>query len=169
MGHGLDSCVTVLRRWASHSDQPLPQDWNAFKAKNIGDAARILSIDPELVSLLDGTAKGSLRADAICGKWSAVGPTAEEVAQKQKQQRIQQLHDSKPYQDGRMVNMAAALELDELAPEVGARLRKEANYMHPHEREAKAAADRQAQENWMRQQSAQAQLKRLQDHAAGRF
>ena len=68
-----------------------------------------------------------------------------------------------------MVNMAAALELDHLAPEVGARLRKEANYMHPHERDAKAAADRQAQENWIRQQSAQAQLKRLHDHAAGRF
>ena len=38
---------------------------------------------------------------------------------------------AKPYQDGQMVNMFAALELDELAPEVGARLRKEekANYI----------------------------------------
>ena len=169
MGHGLDSCVTVLRRWASHSEEPLPQDWNAFKSQNIGEAARIVSIDPELVSLLDGTAKSSLRADALTGKFSSVGPTAEEVAQKKKQQRIRELHDAKPYQNGQMVNMFAALELDELAPEVGARLRKEAGYMHPHERDAKAAAEEKAKQQWHQQMAAQAQLKRLQDQAAGRF
>ena len=73
--------------------------------------------------------------DALTGKFSLTAPTAEEVAKSQRQARIQELWDSKPYADGRMLNMAAALELDQLAPEVGARARREANYMHPEERE----------------------------------
>ena len=129
----------------------------------------IEAVDPQLVALLNGTASASLRADALTGKFSAVAPTAEEVNKANRQARIQELWDSKPYAEGRMVNMAAALELDQLAPEVGARARREANYMHPHERDAQAEADRQAKENWHRQMAAQAQLKRLQDHAAGRF
>ena len=129
----------------------------------------IEAVDPQLVALLSGNASASLRADALTGKFSAVAPTAEEVAKSQKQARIQELYDAKPYRNGQMVLMSAALELDELAPEVGAKARREANYMHPAERDQKAAADRQAKAQWMAQVSAQAQLKRLQDHAAGRF
>ena len=41
--------------------------------------------------------------------------------------------------------------------------------MHPEERDAKAAAEAKAKEQWMQQVAAQGQLRRLQDQAAGRF
>ena len=132
-------------------------------------AARIAEADPELVKLLDGSANGNARADALSGKLSAVAPTLEETRAAAKQKRIQELYDSKPYRDGKMVSMFNALELDELAPEVGARARREANYEHPQERDARLAKEEQAKQQWHQQMAAQAQLKRLQDQAAGRF
>ena len=74
-------------------------------------AMEIEQVDPQLVALLKGTAGAGLRADALTGKFSPTAPTAEEVAKSQRQARIQELWDSKPYADGRMLNMAAALEL----------------------------------------------------------
>ena len=169
MAHGLHNSVNILRRWSQHHDGPLPENWKQFQEANMNRAMEIEQVDPQLVALLNGTAGAGLRADALTGKFSPTAPTAEEVAKARRQARIQELWDAKPYADGRMLNMAAALELDQLAPEVGARARREANYMHPEERDAKAAADRQAQQQWHQQMAAQAQLKRLQDHAAGRF
>lgn len=167
--HGLHDSVNILRRWSQHHDGPLPGNWKQFQEQNTRRAMEIEQTDPQLVSLLKGTASAGLRADALTGKFSPTAPTAEQVAKAQRQARIQELYDAKPYADGRMVNMTAAMELDHLAPEVGAKARREASYMDPTERDAQAAADRQSKENWHRQMAAQAQLRSLQNQAAGRF
>ena len=73
--HGLDSNISVLRRWAATSPEtPLPADWVAFQKANAKDAVKIEQADPELVSLLDGTAPASLRADVLEGKLSHSAP-----------------------------------------------------------------------------------------------
>jgi hypothetical protein len=165
--HFLDSNLQVLRRFGAQCDQPLPANWGSFVAKNPDLAIQIEMADPELVAVLSNQVGASTKADILAGKWSAVAPSQEQQQQQAKQKRVEELIASNPYVDGRMVNMGAAFELDELAPEMGAKLRKAAGYMHPHERDAKAAADREAQAKWMDQVTAQGRLRQLQNQAQG--
>lgn len=169
MPHGLHNSINVLRRWQQHFDGPLPEDWKTFQGQHTEKAVQIEAVDPQLVSLLNGTASAGLRADALTGKFSPTAPTADQIAKDKRQARIQELYDSKPYANGVMVNMTAALELEDLSPQVAAKARREAGYMDPAERDAKAKADREAQSRWLDQIAAQGQLERLQQRAAGRF
>ena len=125
--------------------------------------------DPELVSLLAGTAGAGLKADALTGRLSPTAPAAGEVAERQRKDRVQELYNSKPFADGRVVNFTAAMELEKLAPQVAAKARREAGYLDPAEKQAKAEADEQARQQHLQQLSAQGQLEQLKRQAAGRF
>lgn len=91
MSHGLANNVAILRRWAAHHDGALPSDWAAFAQSDLQTAVKIKAADPELVTLLDGTAGAGLRADAISGRLSPIPPDPEKRRQQEHQQRIQQL------------------------------------------------------------------------------
>ena len=75
MSHGLENNVSVLRRWAAHSEGSLPTDWQSFSRDNMVEASQIAQRDPELVDLLSGKASAGLRADALSGNFSAVPRT----------------------------------------------------------------------------------------------
>lgn len=138
MSHGLDNCVPVLRRWAAISDQPLPTSWAEFERSGMAQAFDIERRDPELVSLLRGTASAALRADALVGVMPEVALSEAERAEAALQEQIRQLTASNPYGkagryevDGTFVepqpgNLTAAMQLEAIAPEVAARLKKEA-------------------------------------------
>ena len=165
--HGLDSNTACLRRWGSISERPMPQDWAAFKKAHLNEALQIELRDAELVSLLAMTAPANLRADAITGKLSPVTPDPAEIASQQKKERLKQLVAQKPYENGEMKNFTAAMEIDNLDPALGARLRKEAGYQSPEERKAEAAAGRKAHKEWMESVTTDALLRSLQQRTAG--
>ncbi len=137
MAHGLENCVSVLRRWASVSDGPLPSDWASFRAVAPTEAMHIEMRDPELVGLLSGKASAGLRADALVGKLAAVAPTLESQQQAAIAEQVRQLTESNPYgqagyqkPDGSHVepvggNLTNALRLEQIAPDVAAKMRKE--------------------------------------------
>lgn len=128
MPHGLDNCQPVLRRWAAHSDGPLPTDWKDFQGKNTAEAIRIQQADPELASLLSGQAPAGLKADALGGKLSPVPPDLQKMAQQQRANRIAELTASNPFGGpGQKGNMSHAIELYELDPAKAKRLEQEAH------------------------------------------
>jgi hypothetical protein len=91
---------------------------------------RLQAIDPQLVSLLAGTAGAGLRADAITGDFSSVPPDPEAIAEQQRQARIEELMAQAPWgtqshydSAGQLVGgsepcLTAQLELAVLAPEI---------------------------------------------------
>ena len=123
MSHALGRNVSVLRRWAHHSDGSLPPDWSTFQQKNPTEAMVIEREDPLLVSLLRGDASATALADAIEGKLSARPESYESRQKAERQARMQYLSDHNPWQSG---NMTEALEVEGLSPELAKRLRKEA-------------------------------------------
>ena len=142
MPHTFQQNVAVLRRWANQSQSALPNDWASFARDNNVEALNIERADPELVSLLKGTASAGLTADAIEGKLSAQPVPYEDRIQAQKQARMQELADNNPYKSG---NMTEALEVQAMNPELAARLKKEAGIGQPenissdiHQRQAQA-------------------------------
>jgi hypothetical protein len=131
--HGLENCISVLRRWASLTDRPLPQDWAAFRQANPSEAMAIESRDSELVALLSGRASASLRADALTGELPATPPDAEAQADAERQARVRFLLEQQPWgrpasygADGQVIeavppSITAQLELSALDPETAAR------------------------------------------------
>ena len=81
-------------------------------------AVKIATQDPQLVSLLDGTASAGLRADALGGQFSSVPPqlpTADQV----KASRIKEIEAADPFGliDPKNRNLTLALELESLSPD----------------------------------------------------
>ena len=97
MPHGLDNCQPVLRRWAAHSEAPLPADMAAFKRSNFPEWNRIATADPELIQLLDGSSSAGLRADALGGKLSPIPPDPQKRAAEERQARISELTATNPF------------------------------------------------------------------------
>ena len=114
-----------------------------------------------LCPLLSGTAPAGLRADVLQGKFSQSAPDPAAQRSAEKQTTIQQLVDSKPWQNGQMVNMTAALMLEELAPEVAARERKRSGFMNHDERDAAIKAEHEASAQRLRQMEADGLRRRL--------
>ena len=161
--HGLDSNIPVLRRWAHHSpEKPLPQDWGAFKAANAKEAIEIEQADPELVSLLEGTAPAGLRADVLQGKFSSSAPDQAALKKAEQQSTIQQLVASKPWADGRCVHLTNALMLEELAPDIARNERKKAGFQNPDDRDAAIKAEHEASARRLRQMEIDGMRRRLQ-------
>ena len=101
---------------------------------------RLAKADPELVSLLSGTAPAGLVADALTGALSPVARTPEQRQKAATAEEVKQLVESNPYRAG---NLTQALRLEQLDPQAAARLRKESNVQNPSE---KAAAEQAAKE-----------------------
>lgn len=123
--HGLDSNLPVLRRWAALSEQPLPTDWRGFCNSNATESVKIRIADPELVSLLDGTASASLRADAIDGTWGE-RPSAEEVAEQARKDAVADIKEAGNPFVAASKNLTNQMRLRELDPMLAASLQKAA-------------------------------------------
>lgn len=118
--HGLDMCPEVLRRWdALRPGEAMPMDWDVYRRKNQTEAVRIAARDPELVALLSGTASGSLRADALTGKLSAIPPAEGQVDDEARNKRVQEILAAKPWGSATSPpNITLQMELRHLAPQV---------------------------------------------------
>ena len=68
MSNPFISCIPVLRRWADFEHvSPLPLDFSDWIKTNTTRALELQKKDPQLYSLLNGTASASLVADALSG------------------------------------------------------------------------------------------------------
>lgn len=113
MSHGLNNSIVILRRWAAHTDLPLPEDFKQFQQKNPSEALLIERNDPELASLLLGTAPAGLRADALEGKISENAPDPVERQQAELREEVQDLFDRRDE-----LNFTEKLRLSLLDPKV---------------------------------------------------
>ena len=163
MSNPFISCIPVLRRWADFEHvSPLPLDFSEWIKTNTTRALELQNKDPQLYSLLNGTAPASLVADALSGVLPESPTPIEELEDQQKQAEIQQLIQENPYQTGNLTNV---LKLERLDPKVAAKLREEVHYQkHSEIKEAeKVAAEEQRQA--IDKAVAQGQLQRLQQAA----
>ena len=123
--HGLDSNIGVLRRWADLSEQPLPRDWRAFCDSNATEAVKIRVADPELVSLLDGSASAGLRADALAGEWGE-RKSPEQRAEEFRKASVNEIREAGNPYAADSPNLTNQLRLEQLDPMAAATLRKAA-------------------------------------------
>ena len=120
----------VLRRWASISDRPMPEDFRDFSDRYLTESMLIRQRDPALVSILEGTADGNLKADVISGTFDTAGPTEEQQAEAARRAEAQRLFDSNPFANGG--NLTDQMKLQQLAPEAAAQLQEaEARHKQP--------------------------------------
>ena len=112
----------VLRRWASISDRPMPEDFRDFSDRYLTESMLIRQRDPALVSILEGTADAGLKADVISGQFDIAAPTEEQKAEAAKQAEVQRLFDSKPFISG---DLTSQMRLRMLSPDLAAQ--EEAN------------------------------------------
>lgn len=129
--HNLGSNVNVLRRWACWSDGALPPDWKTFAMKNPGRATEVEMHDPELVSLLNGTAPASLLADALQGQFSPVAPEPAVRAEEARQKEVQDLFNRRM-----TLNLTERMHLQRLDPKVYEEAMRQAGNGHQHEGES---------------------------------
>ncbi len=163
MSNPFISCIPVLRRWADFEHvSPLPLDFSDWIKTNTTRALELQKKDPQLYSLLNGTAPASLVADAHSGVLTEAPTPIEELEKQKKKAEIQRLIKENPYQTG---NLTDVLKLERLDPKAAAKLREEIHYQKNEEvREAeKVAAERQRQA--IEQAVAQGKLQRLQQTA----
>ena len=163
MSNPFISCIPVLRRWADFEDiTPLPVDFSDWLKTNTTRALELHKKDPQLYSLLNGTAPASLVADAHSGVLSERPTPIEELAEQKKKAEIQQLIQENPYQTG---NLTDVLKLERLDPKAAAKLREEIHYQkHEEVREAEKVGE-EKQRLAIEKAVAQGQLHRLQETA----
>jgi len=136
--------IAVLRRWSSFSaTEPFPADFAAWKQNNSSKFFELAASDPELVSLLSGSAPAGLVADALQGSLSPTPKTKEQRRDEAKAAEVKQLIEANPYKSR---NLTQAMRLEELDPAAAKRLRTEAGVQTPKERNEAAAAKQQAHE-----------------------
>ena len=111
--HNLGSNVNVLRRWACWSDGSMPPDWKTFAMSNPSKATEIEMHDPELVSLLKGTAPASLLANALQGEFNPVAPDPAVRAEETRQKEVQDLFNRRM-----SLNLTERMHLQRLDPKV---------------------------------------------------
>ena len=114
----------VLRRWASVSDRPMPEDFRDFSDRYLTESMLIRQRDPDLVSILEGSADANLKADVISGHFDIAAPTEEQQAEAARQAEAQRLFDSNPFANGG--NLTDQMKLQQLAPEAAAQLQEAA-------------------------------------------
>ena len=86
---------------------------------------KIRAADPELVSLLDGTAPAALRADALAGEWSD-RKTPEQVADESRKAAVTEIREAGNPFAADSQNLTNQLRLEQLDPMLAATLRKAA-------------------------------------------
>ena len=161
MSHGLQNSVAILRRFACHSDQPLPDDWNAFKAIHATEALSIERSDPELYQLLSGTASASLRADALEGNFSAKAPDPVIRVEEERQREVQDLFERRS-----QLTLTERLHLQRLDSKVYAEAMCQVGNGHQHEGES--VEDRRRFEMERQRQRAEA-IAASANHAQGQI
>ena len=125
--HNVGTNVNVLRRWDCWSDGAMPPDWSTFAMKNPGKATEIEMHNPELVSLLNGTAQASLLADALQGEFDPVAPTPATRAEEARQKEVQDLFNRRM-----TLNLTEQMHLQRLDPKVYEEaMRQAANRVEP--------------------------------------
>ena len=131
------SSISALRRWESFSkDTPLPSNFAEWRQQNASQSMELSAKDPELYSLLAGTAPAGLVADTLQGKLSPIPATPEQRQSAQKKSEVQKLVDNNPYKSGNLTEM---LKLESLDPQAAKSLRRESNFQNPIERQEAAA------------------------------
>ena len=126
MSHQLDSCPSVLRRWAEFlPGTMLPVNFKAWESSNLPDAVRLKNEDPELHQLLSGTAPAELKLRAIEGTLALIAPPKPDP----KAVALQEAYDSKPYAEGGSLTQRLMLEVlsPTLAKEQATEAKKAAN------------------------------------------
>ena len=95
--------IAALRRWESFSSgTPLPSNFPEWRQQNASQSMELSAKDPELYSLLAGTAPAGLVADTLQGKLSPIPKTPEERATEQQKAEVQKLVASNPYKTGKI-------------------------------------------------------------------
>ncbi len=134
--HDFTSSIAALRRWENFSsDTPLPSNLAEWRKTNGLEYMRLSSEDPELLSLLAGTAPAGLVADTLQGKLSPIPKTQEERATEQQKAEVKQLIENNPYKSG---NLTEKLKLEMLDPAAAKELRRQSNYQNHAERQEAA-------------------------------
>lgn len=106
---------SILRRWAALSEEPLPESFAQYAAQFTAHALRIKSLDPELVSVLDGTCSAGIKADVLENKFPPTAPSAEQRQEEALTAEAQALYASKPFETG---NLTDQMRLRMLNPEL---------------------------------------------------
>ncbi len=138
MSHNLGNNVQVLRRWQAHGGGVLPADWTTFEKSNFLTALELKERDPELVSLLDGSADAGLVADALSGKLSSTPPDFEK---QQKQAYVNRTNALLAKLEAGKANLQERVELEERAPE---QFQKAMTKISPTPQQVKAAQAQKA-------------------------
>ena len=101
----------------------MPDDFRDFSDRYLTESMLIRQRDPQLVSILEGTADGNLKADVVSGKFDIVAPTEEQQAEAARKAEAQRLFDSNPFANN---NLTDQMKLRQLAPEAAAQLEEAA-------------------------------------------
>ena len=112
----------------------------SWSSNNVSESVKIRVADPELVSLLDGTASASLRADAIEGNL-APRPSAEESAEAARKAAVTEIREAGNPFAADSQNLTSQMRLEALDPMLAATLRKAAEPRENQWSEAVARAD----------------------------
>ena len=120
----LSSNVAVLRRWANaRPDEPMPSNFGLWATANGTEAMMLQRQDPELFSLLNGTAPASLVADPLQGQLSPVPVSEEQRAAEARKEEMQALYDASKSEEG--LNLTQKVRLQSEFPELAAKVMKE--------------------------------------------
>ena len=116
--------VAVLRRWAvSRPNDPLPANFAEWRGTNITDFMKLQQQDPELVSLLSGTAPATLVADTLQGQLSPVPMSQEERKAVARKQEMQRLYDLSRSEQG--LNFTQQVQVESEYPELWQKIKSE--------------------------------------------
>lgn len=143
--------IALLKRWiaATGGDQPYPTTANQLTPEV---ALQLSGTDPELYSVINGTASARIQLQIAEGSFPDAIPSPAEQAELNRQARIEELVASNPYgKQGYYAgdafipavpgNLTAALELEALAPEQAAALKLAATPLQQPQGMTQAQAD----------------------------
>ena len=120
----LSSNIAVLRRWShNRPGEPLPSNFGQWATNNGTDALMLQRKDPELFSLLSGTAPASLLADALQGQLSPIPVSEEQRAAEARKQEMQSLYNQSKTEEG--LNLTQKVRLQSAFPELAEKVKRE--------------------------------------------
>ena len=120
----LSSNVAVLRRWANaRPDEAMPSNFGQWATANGTEALLLQRKDPELFSLLSGTASASLVADALQGHLSPIPVSEEQREADTRKAEAQSLYDQSKTEEG--LNLTQLVRLQAAFPELADKIARE--------------------------------------------
>ena len=120
----LSSNIPVLRRWANaRPGEALPANFSQWATTNGTEAMMLQRKDPELFSLLSGTASASLVADALQGQLSPLPIPEEQREAEARKAEAQSLYDASRSDEG--LSLTQKVRLQAAFPELAEKIKKE--------------------------------------------